>query len=190
MRHAFVVTAVLLGACGRSPTAPLEVPEEAPGRPAEARSATVPCPVQDMGCFHFTGTLMVGTKGPYLVAGWNVDTPKPGYANVWHYALDPPAGSWLKSLEGGAHKASVHGKAVVGGYYQEAFAWRGEHLPATWRLDMYATDPKVAAQFTAVAGNEETRSQWYTVTTTENGGAKLEIFEPCPGGAEWCPPGG
>lgn len=192
MRHPSVVFAAFLtAACARSPTALPAVPLAAPEHAPAGKGSTVPCPIQTMGCFQFVGSVRAGQDAPMPVTGWNVDQPTPGYANFWYYELTlPPGDRTLKSLVGRPRQALSHGKAVVGGYFQEAFVPWQERNPIFWRLDMQAVDPAIAARFTAVAGSEETRLQWFTVEYQAEGTAKILIYEPCPGGAEWCPPGG
>lgn len=150
----------------------------APGAPSASELEPV-CAVQSLSCYHFAGTLRVGSAS-MEVEGWSQDLPTPGFENRWHYILSAPAAAMLAPY--GRMTSAWHGGAAVvwpgggGGMYQEALTGPGG--VRLWYLGMRPTDPGVAQAFAALAGAQEYRAQAFRAEARADGGAEILIEEP------------
>jgi hypothetical protein len=127
------------------------------------------CPVQSLACFDAKTTLSIDGQSVETRVT-SEDLPLPGWLNRWHYRFGPEADPLLAPLVDQWRTTPICGAAIVwpsgqGGMWQ--------HAHGAWRLDMRPTDPNVAAQFAALAGANECRTQPWTVLRVDG---RLEIL--------------
>lgn len=156
MRYAVIPLALLAHSCNL------------PFSPEIGKS--VICPVQSLACFDSQADIAIGNN-PHSSYVTSQDLPTPGYANRWRYVIETPHPILVPQTHYGVN---VCGEAVIwpnglGGMYMQA--------ETHWRIDMYPTDPAIAARFADIAGSHECRVQNFIVSEYSEG-IEIMIEEP------------